>query len=130
MIRLTIALMSVFLLLISCSQLKEPLASVSHEDGWLEPTSEIFHADKVEVSGALSCRACHGTEVDSGKDGTFCVNCHKNYPDVSYPHNEKWLSFETASSHGAFIKTHANSLTCNNCHNSSNPQAPGCDNCH
>ncbi len=130
MIRLTIALMSVFLLLISCSKLKEPLASVSHEEGWLDATSDVFHAEKVAVSGALSCRSCHETDADSDADGSFCVSCHSDYPDVSYPHPDAWLSFDNTASHGAFIQAHPGNLTCNNCHNDSNPQAPGCENCH
>lgn len=118
------------LAVLSCSKTAEPLSSVSHQTGWLDPASDVFHADKVAVSGAVSCRACHGQDADKGTEGSFCVDCHKNYPDVSYPHPETWVSFQTTSSHASFIKAHENNLTCNKCHNGSNPHAPACSSCH
>lgn len=126
---LIMILLSTFIV-IGCSETKDPLSSVAHENGWTNPESQLFHANKVRTIGAVSCRACHGEQVDKGVEGSFCIACHKDYPDVSYPHGGDWTEFDNPNSHGQFIQNHANNLTCNYCHSGDQAIAISCDSCH
>ena len=114
----------------SCSETKTPVASVSHETGWLEPTSNLFHAQKVAVSGAESCRSCHGENVDLGESGSFCIECHADYPIVTFPHTADWTAFNNPNSHGNHVRTNETGLTCNNCHSGEHSIGRPCTACH
>ena len=89
----------IVILLAACSSDKNPLASTAHEDGWMDVTSTVFHASKVETIGAVTCRSCHGVNTDSGESGTFCVDCHDKNGDASYPHPTGWAEFDNSESH-------------------------------
>ena len=119
----------VFVLLEFCSSEKTPLASTAHEDGWLDVNSNVFHAAKVQTIGAVSCRSCHGINTDSGENGTFCMDCHNQTDDASYPHPPGWAEFDSTVSHGTFVQNH-DALTCNKCHGGENGIATGCESCH
>ena len=130
MIKLFITSVIILIFTLSCSETKDPVASVSHETGWLDPISNVFHAGKVQTVGALSCRSCHGEKTENGIEYSFCFECHQNYPEVSYPHTFNWMTFDNPSSHGAFVITHPNSLTCYQCHTGTHTQDISCNDCH
>ena len=119
----------VIALLEACSSEKTPLSSTAHEDGWMDINSTVFHADKVQTIGAVSCRSCHGINTDNGESDTFCMDCHNQTNDASYPHPPGWVEFDNSASHGTFIQNH-DELTCNKCHGGDNSIAIGCESCH
>jgi len=132
MLKLITICLSVFLLMIfACSEDKTPLESVSHEEGWVNPSSEVFHANKVVISGALSCRSCHGENVDSGAMDTFCQDCHKNHANATYPHRHDWNIIGDSDNHANYLKQGLGQSDCNSCHSSgSNSLASSCSRCH
>jgi len=119
----------IFSLFQACSSEKTPLASTAHEDDWMDVNSTAFHAAKVQTIGVVSCRSCHGTNTDSGENGTFCMDCHNETGDASYPHPPGWAGFDSTISHGSFYQVH-DELTCNKCHGGENRIAIGCESCH
>jgi hypothetical protein len=132
MIRLLLmGLLFSVVLLISCSEDKTPLESVSHEEGWTNPSSEVFHAKKVTISGAVSCRSCHGEDVDSRKMDTFCQDCHEAHPNATYPHRYDWNIIGDPDNHANYLKTAAGESNCISCHGgSASALASSCSRCH
>lgn len=126
----TLIIFLIISILFSCSESKSPVASVSHEEGWTEINSETFHASKVQIVGAVSCRSCHGKEIEQGVAGTFCIDCHQNHPNATFPHKEGWNSFDDPNSHGDYVKANGLNLTCNKCHTGDYAIARSCDYCH
>ena len=133
MLRVLYVCLSILLLILTaaCSEDKTPLESVSHAQGWMNPGSEVFHAQKVTVSGAASCRSCHGENVDSGEMDTFCQECHSQVDDATYPHRHDWNIIGDPDNHAAYLKQGTGESDCNGCHNSGSASvASPCSRCH
>ncbi|MEW5922497.1 MAG: CxxxxCH/CxxCH domain-containing protein [Candidatus Zixiibacteriota bacterium] len=66
-----------FSLIIGCSSDHDnPTLPDAHPDAWLERTSSDFHANVVLSTGVEGCRKCHGSDLDGGKAGVSCIDCH------------------------------------------------------
>ncbi|MGD9897792.1 MAG: hypothetical protein AB7T22_01570 [Calditrichaceae bacterium] len=133
------AFMLLFVLgILACSEDTSPVVSVTHPDGWSEITirdnavvkAEVFHSNKVAEAGATSCKSCHGENILSAEAGTFCVDCHKDYPRASYPHPSGW-TLAGPVFHGQFVKGVLNEsvTTCNKCHSGENSLARPSSSC-
>lgn len=48
---------------------------VSHPAGWMDPTSQAFHAYSAD-RGLASCEACHGPRLTGGMAQIACAQCH------------------------------------------------------
>jgi hypothetical protein len=109
-VALAFIMTGLMILLWACSDSITPTPSVSHPDGWNDLNSEVFHGSKVLVSGAETCRPCHGDSYTGGQSGVSCYQCH-----ASYPHHDEWTT--PGSGHDAYIKTKNWSLAdCKSCH--------------
>lgn len=126
---LLIILVSLFALF-SCTEEQSPLASVSHNENWADQNSSEFHAYKVRTIGSVTCVSCHGKEIQSGKEDSFCISCHNNYPGATYPHKESWMLFDDPESHGEYVKANGTNLNCNTCHAEDLAIARPCNACH
>lgn len=123
------AVLIIGLLIIACAKVKTPVENPAHPQEWMEVGSQEFHANKVVLTGDISCQSCHGTHL-SRKD-SFCNVCHlKQDKPISYPHPPDWMSFKSEQNHGKYCEAHPNELTCNRCHDGVNDLAPACSNCH
>ena len=60
-----------------CSEDKNlsTLAS-THPSSWIEADSPDFHGKVVMARGSVSCRVCHGADLNGGESGVSCVECH------------------------------------------------------
>jgi len=117
--------------LIACSTDKTPIESVTHEEGWSEVNSEVFHAQKVVLNGAVSCRSCHGENVDSGQEDTFCQDCHKDHLNATYPHRNDWNIIGDPDNHASYLNTKTVEPNCISCHGgTSSSIARACSSCH
>ncbi len=116
-------------LIASCAKVKTPVNNPAHPQDWLNRSSEEFHANKVVLIGDVTCKSCHGENLE--QPNSFCSSCHsKQAQPISYPHPPDWTDFKSDHNHGKFIENHPNSLTCNRCHGGVNDLAPACSNCH
>ena len=113
----TILNLSIFILLIcglmtSCSEDKNPMPSVSHPDDWNTKMSDNFHGSKVLEIGYNSCKGCHGSDLEGGKTGFSCFQCHQ-----TYPHPEEWNLITENNFHGKYFENNANAIEyCKGCH--------------
>lgn len=129
--RMLSCLIILTLFFIGCSEDKTPLESVSHEVGWATPESDVFHAQKVVLSGAVSCRSCHGNDVDSGKEDTFCQDCHQSHINATYPHRYDWNIIGDADNHANYLKRSTIEPNCISCHGGKESAiASPCSRCH
>lgn len=68
-----------FVLAIGCSSNRDnPTLPVTHPDEWLDRTSDDFHASVVFSMGVEGCKECHGSDLDGGRVGVSCVDCHES----------------------------------------------------
>ncbi|MBN2008715.1 cytochrome c3 family protein [candidate division KSB1 bacterium] len=101
-----------FICIVGCSENKTPIDSVSHPEGWNTSGSDVFHGTKVLEVGYSSCKSCHGTDLQGGKTGIGCFECHQ-----TYPHPKEWNYITDPNFHGTYIATHGGSLDyCKGCH--------------
>lgn len=73
-----VIVVSVFALLIyGCSD-QRTISQLppTHPDFWLNSDSPDFHGTVALVNGITSCAVCHGDELDGGKVGVSCIDCH------------------------------------------------------
>jgi predicted CxxxxCH...CXXCH cytochrome family protein len=81
---LIIPILSLAVLLISCSDLKKDLPTATtagpqiHVKGWANAGSSTFHGTAIAQSGYdLSlCQECHGLNYSGGTSGSACLTCH------------------------------------------------------
>ncbi len=105
-------IMLALFLLSQCSTDKNPLPSTSHPEGWNVENAENFHGTKVLEIGYTSCETCHGADLQGGKSGKSCHECHQ-----TYPHQESWVQYDNDANHGAYVEN-------------SDPTAEDCKKCH
>ncbi|NOZ62992.1 MAG: hypothetical protein GXO74_15155 [Calditrichaeota bacterium] len=102
------------LLMWQCSTDKNPLPSTAHPEGWNTADAENFHGTKVLESGYTSCKACHGADLNGGKTGLSCFQCHQ-----TYPHPASWILVDNEKNHAAYIANNSNAISfCRSCHGS------------
>ena len=116
-------------IILGCSEDKNPLPSVSHPEGWNNSEADNFHGGKVLEMGYSSCKVCHGIELDGGKANVSCYQCHQ-----TYPHPSSWIEVDNDQNHGEYVKNNAEALTlCTNCHGedlTGGKSGVSCYNCH
>ncbi len=98
----------------SCSEDKSPLQSVSHPEEWNTAGIESFHGSKVLEVGYMSCKSCHGIDLDGGRTEVSCFKCHQ-----TYPHPLEWNYITDENFHGKYIEKNNDGATyCKGCHGS------------
>lgn len=128
-------LLGLVIVLTACSDRNNPVEVETHPEGWLEPTSAVFHGKMVLESArkANNCASCHGEDFKGGTTGVSCVSsgCHP-----AYPHPEGFAEQTTGGKHVDFIMDQAkwNLETCQACHGSdyagNGTAAKNCRTCH
>jgi predicted CxxxxCH...CXXCH cytochrome family protein len=134
---LFIPILSLAVLLISCSDLKKDLPTGTstgtkiHEAGWNDTTSASFHGRLVKQSGYdfSQCTYCHSQQFTGGTSGIKCFTCH-----ASYPHKSAWASELSATYHGKYLQGINFDLTeCKRCHGAAftgGTSGESCYGCH
>ncbi len=73
-----------------------------HPDYWMDTTSENFHGEvlaKRGFEGIEACRSCHGEDLQGGKSGVSCYQCHTFVSDAHADVN-RWMNPDSADFHG------------------------------
>jgi predicted CxxxxCH...CXXCH cytochrome family protein len=81
---LIVAILSLAVLIISCSDLKKDLptetqaGSQIHGQGWVDNASTNFHGLAIQKVGwsMTNCQECHGPDYKGGSSGSSCLTCH------------------------------------------------------
>jgi len=117
------------LLMWQCSTDKNPLPSTAHPEGWNLAGAENFHGTKVLEVGYASCKDCHGAELNGGKTGVSCFQCHQ-----TYPHPPSWLMIDNDNNHAAYLANNSDAIDyCKGCHGSDlrgGKSGVSCYDCH
>ena len=107
---------SLAFVLVSCTDLVDPVEVTTHPTSWSDPTSADFHGEMVlqSVSKSGTCKSCHGTFYQGGEARVSCMRsgCH-----VGYPHSEDFGDPQSDNSHTTFIADQLWDLSiCTTCH--------------
>lgn len=98
------------LIIFNCSKDKNPVVSSSHPSDWNEKNGENFHGTKVLEAGYLSCKSCHGNDLQGGKSKVSCFECHQ-----TYPHPPSWNIISNSNFHASYIANNGDGY-CKSCH--------------
>ena len=108
-------LVAVVLGLAACSDRNIPVAVSTHPDGWVSPTSDVFHGDFVNegASKGENCASCHGADFSGGPSNVSCYTCH-----AIYPHPDEFRFPSQVNFHGKTVAQVANwdLSQCQSCH--------------
>lgn len=101
-----------------------------HLEDWNTKGAAGFHGLAVDTDSlAVQCAICHGDNLEGQGDIPGCYKCHS-----LYPHQQGWMSKNTASFHGAYLKSVNWDLSsCAGCHGESlqgQGASPACSTCH
>lgn len=117
------------LVVLSCSEDKNPLPSTSHPEEWNTVGAENFHGGKVLATGSSSCKSCHGIDLKGGESGESCFKCHQGYP-----HSDEWTIIGSSNFHAAYISANSDAMDrCKACHGSNltgGKSGVSCFKCH
>ncbi len=103
--------------MLSCSEKRQPFSVSTHPKDWVDENSSNFHG-KAILDGTLtlkSCQTCHGADFSGGTAKVACASCHE-----LFPHAEGFADVQSPDFHANFIinKMKWNILPCQKCHGS------------
>ncbi|GAB4373488.1 MAG: hypothetical protein Kow0042_17410 [Calditrichia bacterium] len=114
----------ILLVIVYCSEKKEPFEVTTHPANWLKNHGVVVIQDS--SLSKESCQTCHGENYDGGTAGVSCLNCH------AYPHLPVWLDTAAAGFHGTVSKTTGYDQ-CKDCHGANfkgGSSGVACFDCH
>jgi hypothetical protein len=101
-----------------------------HMGDWNKKGAAEFHGLAADADSLdAQCAVCHGENLEGQGDIPGCNKCHS-----LYPHEQGWMSKNTASFHGAFLKSVNWAVSsCTGCHGENlqgQGSSPACRTCH
>jgi predicted CxxxxCH...CXXCH cytochrome family protein len=105
-----LSLLTVAILLVTCTKNRNPIDYQTHPKGWNDPASANFHGRPYLADSLGGCTGCHGADLSGGKSGVACTQCH-----ATYPHPTGWNDTTSTHFHGP-VALPDSGRTCQSCH--------------